>query len=335
MQRQFNMKQSPGAGHYRRFKGYDYSRGAAIFITFGVVGRSKLFGRIDGEGRLVLSPAGHAALAALMEESRRGGGVDLMAFVIMPDHVHLRLYLHPGFDKPLAKLAQFVTNFKRWAKYNCSKLGVAVEWEKGYHDRLCLSREIIALADKYIENNPLKWHLMHGHPPPLAVVEPLSLPRVPGDEWWSAVGSLDLADSERKVCSIRLSRRIPVADHAAVVSRLMTAVDKGYVLAGTFISPCEREVARALVERGAPMIRAVPDQLAMVYRPKGDEPRQFADGRLLLLSRVAAPGSSRYDAWHGINDALADFATRGSGVSLYVTSARDFRFRPRLKSAIS
>ena len=193
------------------------------------------------------------------------------------------------------------------------------------------------VGDEFIVLNKLVLNglLVDGMVTFLAVVEPLSLPRVPGDEWWSAVGSLDLADSERKVCSIRLSRRIPVADHAAVVSRLMTAVDKGYVLAGTFISPCEREVARALVERGAPMIRAVPDQLAMVYRPKGDEPRQFAEGRLLLLSRVAAPGSSRYDAWHGINDALADFATRGSGVSLYVTSARDFRFRPRLKSAIS
>ena len=75
------------------------------------------------------------------------------------------------------------------------------------------------------------------------------------------------------------------------------------------------------------MIRAVPDPLALVYRPKGDEPRQFADGRLLLLSRVAAPGSSRYDAWHGINDALANFATSTTGgLSLYATSATDFRF---------
>ena len=48
MQRQFNVKQSTGAGNYRRFKGYDYSRGAAIFITFGIAGRAKLFGRIDG-----------------------------------------------------------------------------------------------------------------------------------------------------------------------------------------------------------------------------------------------------------------------------------------------
>ena len=53
------------------------------------------------------------------------------------------------------------------------------------------------------------------------------------------------------------------------------------------------------------MIRVVPDALATVYRPKEDEPRQFADGRLLLLSRVCKAGVSRYDAWHGVNDAIA------------------------------
>ena len=56
------------------------------------------------------------------------------------------------------------------------------------------------------------------------------------------------------------------------------------------------------------MIRVVPDALATVYRPKEDEPRQFAEGRLLLLSRVCKAGVSRYDAWHGVNDAIAEAA---------------------------
>ena len=316
-----------GAGHYRRFKGYDYSRGAAIFITFAVARRTKVFGSVDDNGRLLYSPAGMAALSTLSIEERRRDDIIVEKSVIMPDHVHLRLYLKPGMDRPLAKLAQFINNFKRWTKFGSAKIGVEFEWERGYHDRLCLSREIIELADKYIENNPLKWYLMHGHPPPLKVVEPISSPRIPGDEWWSAAGAIELLAPERKICAIRLSRRIPVKDYSTVLERLMAAVDKGFVLAGTFISPCEREVARALIARGAPMIRAVPDPLALGYRPKGDEPRQFADGRLLLLSRVAAPGLSRYDAWHGINDALADFATATTGgLSLYATSATDFRF---------
>ena len=225
------------AGHYRRFKGYDYSRGAAIFITFAVARRAKVFGAIDPSGRLVHSPAGLAALATLAIEERRSNGIVVEKVVIMPDHVHLRIYLRPGLERPLDSLARFIRNFKRWVKYNCSKLGAEFDWERGYHDRLCLSREIMELADKYIDNNPLKWHLMHGNPPPLKVAEPFSSPRIPGDEWWSAAGATELAAPENRICAIRLSRRIPAADHQAVVKRLMKAVDMGFTLAGTFISP--------------------------------------------------------------------------------------------------
>ena len=321
------------AGHYRRFKAYDYSRGAALFITFGVSSRPKVFGRVDETGKLDYSPAGKAALGCLAQEARRGHGVEVLRSVIMPDHVHVRVYLQPGLEKPLARLAQFVTNFKRWTKYECAKLGVVVEWEKGYHDRLCLSREIIDLADKYIDNNPLKWHLMHGNPPPLKVVEPIDSLRLPGDEWWSGVGTVTLMDVAQQVCSVRLSRKIAPRDFSKVIARIEGAADKGYVLAGTWISPCERAVAEALIARGAPMIRAVPDPLAMVYRPKGDEPGQFASGRLLLLSRVAAPGVSRYDAWHGINAALDDFALSGAGCALYVRPDETGRPRFDFRSA--
>ena len=310
---------SSHAGHDRRFKAYDYSRGAAIFITFGVVGRSAVFGEINSSGALVHSAAGRAAIRALLAEATKKTGVRLMQYVIMPDHVHLRLYIEPGLEKPLFRLANFVRNFKRWSKWLCAKEGVAFEWEKGYHDRLCLSREIIELADKYIRNNPLKWHLMHGNPPPLKVIEPVCSARIASDEWWSAVGATELLDEMVKLCAVRLSRKIPASRHPEVIARLEAAADKGFVFAGTFISPCERAVAAALDRRGAPIVRAVPDALAMVYRPKGDEPGQFAAGRLLLLSRVAAPGLSRYDAWHGMNDALAEIATAvEGGVSLYV-----------------
>jgi len=312
-------KEARAAGHYRRFKGYDYSRGAVVFVTFAVAGRQPVFGRVAEGGRLEHSPVGLAAVETLAKEAARPSGVELMKSVIMPDHVHLRLWIQPGLEEPLAKLSAFVRNFKRWAKWRGEQLGVAFDWEEGYHDRLCLSREIIDLVEAYIENNPLKWWLMHGNPPPLKVVEPLDSPRLPGDEWWSAVGASELISEGRRLCAIRLSRKIPTGDYAAVVARLMKTVEKGYTLMGTFISPCERAVAVELERRGLPMIKAVPDPLAMVYRPKGDETRQFAEGRLCLLSRVAAPGVSRYDAWHGINDALGEIATAvGGGTSVYV-----------------
>ncbi|MBQ6923288.1 MAG: transposase [Kiritimatiellae bacterium] len=302
--------------HFRRFHGYDYSRGAAVFVTFGLEPRRPLLGAVAGE-HMVLSPAGEAVFAELRRENADCPGIDLRAAVVMPDHVHLRLQILPGLDKPLHELGRFIYNVKFRSQRAARAGGVEIAWQRNYHDRICYSREIIDLVDKYIANNPLKWTLMHGNPPPLRVHEPLDSPLLPSEEWWTGVGNEAMVQPGAKLAAVRLSRTIQAAEFPAVLTRLRTAVERGFALMGTWISPCERAVFTQLAAAGAPLVRAVPDPLAMVYRPKEDEPGLFAGRRYLLLSRVAAQGG-RGAAWHGINDALADIALAGDGTSLYV-----------------
>ena len=299
-----------------------------MFITFGLADRQHAFGEVAGD-KVVYSPAGLAALETLQLERMRNPDLTVHSFVIMPDHVHLRIYVRPGASEPLKAVGKFVNNFKRWTKWKAAKLGVAIEWQPNYHDRLCLNAEIIELVDKYIANNPLKWSLMHGADPQLKVHEPLCSACLPDGEWWTGVGNADLIGPDVKLAAFRLSRRIPHNDFAAVVERCLSAVEKGYVPASTFISPCERALKDALVAAGAPMVRVVPDPLATVYRPKEDEPGLFAAGRLLLLSRVAAAGMGRSAAWHEINDVLADIACNGGGAAAYVQGRGDWRFARR------
>ena len=331
---------------FRRFHGYDYSRGAVVFASFHLEPRQPLFGRVD-DGKVVYSPAGEILMRVIEKESLRTSDVQLLKWVVMPDHVHLRIYLRPGQSEPLKKLGQFIYNVKAWSR-NIAKreLGLSFEWQKNYHDWLCLSREAIEAVDKYIENNPLKWSLMHGYPPPLALVEPLVADVLPYGEWWSGAGEVALLNG--KIAAVRLSRSIPEKEFPAVEARLMSAVDKGFTLAGTWISPCERVVFAGLVKRGAAIIRASQDPLSMVYRPKGDEPGLFAEGRYLVLSRPVEPAGlapacsgckaiasarhpeqggerppglppgSRQAGWHGINDALDEIAVASGGVGVYV-----------------
>lgn len=342
---------------FRRFHGYDYSRGAVVFASFHLEPRQPLFGRVD-DGKVVYSPAGEILVRVIEKESLRTPDVQLMKWVVMPDHVHLRIYLRPGQSEPLKKLGQFIYNVKAWSR-NIAKrdLGLSFEWQKNYHDWLCLSREAIEAVDKYIENNPLKWSLMHGYPPPLALVEPLVADVLPYGEWWSGAGEVALLNG--KIAAVRLSRSIPEKEFPVVEARLMSAVDKGFTLAGTWISPCERVVFAGLVKRGAAIIRASQNPLSMVYRPKGDEPGLFAERRYLVLSRPMGPAGlapacsgckaiapairseqghaglvrhpeqggesppglppgSRQAGWHGINDALNEIAVASGGVGVYV-----------------
>ena len=306
-----------------------------MFASFHLEPRLPLFGRV-ADGKMVYSPVGEIAVAVIEKEACRTPDAQLKKWVVMPDHIHLRIYLRPGQREPLKKLGRFVYNVKAWIRNNAkSKLGVMLTWQKNYHDWICLSREIIEIVDKYIENNPLKWWLMHGNPPPLKMIEPMVSDVLPGGEWWSGVGNVSLLGG--KLAAVRLSRSILQREFGEVAARLMDAVDKGYTLAGTWISPCERAVWGELIRRDVPIIRASQDPLAMIYRPKGDEPGLFAKGRYLVLSRPglrrpAQDGerANRGAGWHGINDALEDIAVAGGGVGLYVKlvgGRLDWRFR--------
>ena len=130
-----------------------------MFITFGISSRRHVFGEVNGS-KVAYSPAGLAALETFQLERMRNPDLTVHSFVIMPDHVHLRIHVRPGASEPLKAVGKFVNNFKRWTKWKAAKLGVAIDWQANYHDRLCLNAEVIDLVDKYIANNPLKYEAL-------------------------------------------------------------------------------------------------------------------------------------------------------------------------------
>ena len=86
---------------YRRFCGYDYSRGAALFITIVTNPRRRLFGKIVG-AKLQKTPLG-LAVERRFAEMAQMPGIRLFNFVVMPDHVHLQLHLRAGLANPLVR----------------------------------------------------------------------------------------------------------------------------------------------------------------------------------------------------------------------------------------
>ena len=82
---------------YRRFHGYDYTRGVRLFLTTSLAPRRPVLGRVEWleggssarQARVALTPAGEAVEAALVETPCFVPGVSLERHVVMPDHVHL------------------------------------------------------------------------------------------------------------------------------------------------------------------------------------------------------------------------------------------------------
>ena len=304
--------------HFRRFQGYDYSRGAIEFISFHLQDRRyPVFGDITPDGIMHLSQAGTILQETILHETERPRPIELKRYCIMPEHVHLRIYLQAGHEQPLKHLGQFVSNIKRWSEKQCNEIGIKIAWQENYHDYLCLSREIIRRVDEYIDLNPQKWALMHSENPPMGVIEPIYSPLLPNYEWWSGVGNTQLLNGIYRLLAIRLSRQLPISSANGIVAYLIQECKKGYVPISTFISPIERILFEQLCQSDIPIINAVPDQLKSIYRPTVEQTKLFTQGRLLIISHLQEASITREKCWHNINDNIAKMAYASHGNAIY------------------
>lgn len=312
------MTESSQITHFRRYQNYDYSRGAVEFITFHLEKRIPIFGYVSPDGVMHLSRAGEILEEVLHFEEKRAEYVDLMRYQIMPEHLHLRLYIHPNAPQPLKQQGQFISNIKRWSCIKCADIGIHFTWQANFHDRLCLSREIIERVDEYISLNPMKWALMHGENPPMKVFEPLYSPLLPLDEWWSGVGNLQWISGDYPLFSIRLSRKLRLDSATTIIPNIIAeCYYKRLIPISTFISPVEKMLFQQLCQTEIPMICVVPDTLKTIHHPRVEHTPLFSQNRLLLLSH-AMKVTSRQESWLNLNEKIKQIALVSNGQWTYL-----------------
>lgn len=90
--------------HHRRsirLKNYDYSWAGAYYVTIVTWHRDILFGEIVN-GKMVLNKAGKIAQAEWLELPKRLRYVQLGAFIIMPNHIHIIIFIRDESHRSLA-----------------------------------------------------------------------------------------------------------------------------------------------------------------------------------------------------------------------------------------
>ena len=301
---------------YRRFPFYDYSRGAALFITISTSPRACLFGRVV-EAKMELSPLGAEVLESLEAIPRFNPGFALHGHVVMPDHVHFNLWLPPGLSDPLKVLGAAIRRFKTWTATCARKrLGVASLWQQGCHDRICTSERFIDSTERYIAYNPLKWELGKNQPAFLRIREPLDSPRLDPAEYWRGVGNVDLLDPSRKILSLRVSRK--VRDLSRLLSRMKDASRSGYTILSGFISPGEVAVRDMLLaDPAGRLIRILPDRMALGHRPESRYLPAIQERRYLEIAEGNEPTEFTRAACLDLNAAIIHIATEGEGLAVY------------------
>lgn len=97
-------------------------------------------------GSCILGEHGDLVASAL----RHFDGVryGLHAWCVMPNHVHVMLYVARGVDVP--KIVH------SWKSYTSHKIGRGVIWQREYFDRVIRSPQELSNTRQYIRNNPAK-----------------------------------------------------------------------------------------------------------------------------------------------------------------------------------
>jgi putative transposase len=172
-----------------RLKGYDYAQPGTYFVTIVTQGRRHLFGEV-ADGKILLNDAGQMVNDVWMDLPKHYPGVELDAFVIMPNHIHGIIILvgagpracpdtgqpqKMGQPQGVARtlgLPDIVHRFKTMTTKlyaeGVKQLGwqsfPGHLWQRNYYEHIIRNDDSLDRIREYIAANPLRWHLDRENP---------------------------------------------------------------------------------------------------------------------------------------------------------------------------
>ena len=162
-----------------RLKDFDYSQNGAYFITICTKDKRKIFGDISN-GMIVLSNYGTIAARNINLISRHIDDVYVDKYVVMPNHVHMMIfvmrtpcmvslqpdnfvgtrYIVSDMVSAQTRSKQIIPKTVQQYKASVSRnAGVKGLWQSKYHDHIIRNEEEYNKIWEYIDTNPLKWEL--------------------------------------------------------------------------------------------------------------------------------------------------------------------------------
>ena len=166
-----------------RLKGFDYSSPGKYFLTICTLNRDCLLGEIY-EGKMILSAAGKIVHKEWLRTPMVRSGIDLDAFIIMPNHLHgiISICMRRGdpMERPEvlgedgraprrvaptapvlkpntigAMIGQFKSiSTKSIRESSCS----GFYWQRNYYEHIICNESELNQIRKYILDNPANWN---------------------------------------------------------------------------------------------------------------------------------------------------------------------------------
>jgi putative transposase len=150
-----------------RLPGFDYSLKRYYYFTICVKSHSCCFGRVY-DGAMILSRQGNIALDQWRWLGDQYPFIELVSFVIMPDHIHgiIRIdpdyYNHFSWIGPYPKIKPLPELIGAYKTTVSKKIHITgdefFKWQKSYHEHIIRNMRELNIIKKYIIENPAKWN---------------------------------------------------------------------------------------------------------------------------------------------------------------------------------
>ncbi|NLE66080.1 MAG: hypothetical protein GX608_01500 [Lentisphaerae bacterium] len=274
-----------------RYPGRDYRIPAFYLITMTSLNRKPLFATCEN-GKSTLNKDGWLVYDLWHRMETDYPAIETSTLVIMPDHLHGLVRVKERMDKPVgvplrAFKSQVTSSLRK--RYGNPELRV---WTPGYHDLAVWRKGSLSAYIHYMIDNPRRYCLKKANPDLFSRVNNLRHPRLPQGETWSGYGNMFLLDKPA-LRSLAVSRTVLAARIAELRAETIEWAQGGGVIVSPFISPGEKDMARALLDAGGSMILLKPDGLCPFFKPHGRYFDLCLEGRLLVLScRPCTPAAA-------------------------------------------
>ncbi len=146
-----------------RLPEYDYSTPGAYFVTICTQDKKHYFGEITGF-TMHLSAIGQIVINEVETASKYNPNVEIINYVVMPNHVHLMIRISDDCDEMLKMdrdISEVVRKIKACVTRYSKRCGLLSKdsklWQTSYHDHIVRGREDYQNIWEYIDTNVQRW----------------------------------------------------------------------------------------------------------------------------------------------------------------------------------
>ena len=133
-----------------RYNGYDYSTHGLYFVTVCTHNSENIFGTV-----FELSEFGKIADEELNKlPSRYENNVEITIYSIMPNHIHLIIFIKNENENSELNLSKIIGNYKAGASRRIHKINSDIEvWQKSFYDHIISNEREESNIWDYIQGN--------------------------------------------------------------------------------------------------------------------------------------------------------------------------------------